>query len=193
MIRAFPDAAPIIGDLVAKNLDWPGADEIAKRLKTLLPPQIQAMEKMDGLPPEAQAAISQSQQQINELTQVIEQGKQLLAAKDQELNDLDRQLKDKQAEISVKAADSERKYSLGMAKITSDANTEEKKIIESQRELIVDTTLDALKMRVDTMANSSDEISALLSTINEPKEPSTKVVEITAPSGQVYSGTVSEQ
>lgn len=33
MIRAFPDAAMLIGDILAKNLDWPQADEIAERLK----------------------------------------------------------------------------------------------------------------------------------------------------------------
>jgi hypothetical protein len=32
LIRAYPAAAPYIGDLLVKNLDWPGADEIAKRL-----------------------------------------------------------------------------------------------------------------------------------------------------------------
>lgn len=35
LIRAFPAAAPVIGDLLAKNLDWPGADEISERLKAL--------------------------------------------------------------------------------------------------------------------------------------------------------------
>lgn len=37
-VQAFPDAAPVIGDLIAKNMDWPGAEEIAERLKKLLPP-----------------------------------------------------------------------------------------------------------------------------------------------------------
>ena len=190
MIRAFPDAAPIIGDLVAKNLDWPGADEIAKRLKTLLPPEIQAMEKMDGLPPEAQAAMANAQQQIKQYQQLVDQGKQMLGDKDQEIKDLSTQLKDKQAEISVKSIDSERKYNLGMAKITMDSNTEERRIIESQRELIVDTTIEALKMRIESMANPSDELTTLLSQMNEEKTPCTKTVEITAPSGEVYSGTV---
>lgn len=35
LIRAYPDAAPIMGDLLAKNLDWPGADEIAKRMEAV--------------------------------------------------------------------------------------------------------------------------------------------------------------
>jgi hypothetical protein len=41
MIRAYPSSAPIIGDLLAKNLDWPGAEEISQRLKAMLPPQVQ--------------------------------------------------------------------------------------------------------------------------------------------------------
>lgn len=32
LIRAFPPAAPLIGDLLARNLDWPGAEEVARRL-----------------------------------------------------------------------------------------------------------------------------------------------------------------
>jgi hypothetical protein len=35
MMRAYPAVAPVIGDLIAKNLDWPGADEIAKRLQAM--------------------------------------------------------------------------------------------------------------------------------------------------------------
>lgn len=37
LLRAFPQAAPVIGDLFAKNLDWPGAEEIAERLKAINP------------------------------------------------------------------------------------------------------------------------------------------------------------
>src|SRR5574340_929129 len=56
LLRAFPQAAPVIGDLLAKNLDWPGADEIAERLKAMLPPQVKGE---NGMPPEAQAKIKQ--------------------------------------------------------------------------------------------------------------------------------------
>lgn len=37
-IKVVPQAGPIIGDLIAKNLDWPGADQIQERLQKLLPP-----------------------------------------------------------------------------------------------------------------------------------------------------------
>lgn len=70
-LRIWPQAAPIVGDLVAKNLDWPGADEIAKRLKKMLPPQLQE----GGLPPEVQQMIEEGKQQIVAQGQVIEQMK----------------------------------------------------------------------------------------------------------------------
>jgi len=39
-LRVIPAAGPVIADLVAKNMDWPGAEEISERLKALLPPQV---------------------------------------------------------------------------------------------------------------------------------------------------------
>lgn len=64
-IRAFPPAAPIIGDLLAKNLDWPGADEIAKRLEAVNPAN------ENKLPPEVQQMIQQGQQAIQQLTEKV--------------------------------------------------------------------------------------------------------------------------
>jgi hypothetical protein len=36
LLRVYPQAAPVIGDILAENLDWPGAEEIADRLKQLM-------------------------------------------------------------------------------------------------------------------------------------------------------------
>ena len=38
MTQANPELWTMIGDLIMKNSDWPGADEIAKRLRKMLPP-----------------------------------------------------------------------------------------------------------------------------------------------------------
>lgn len=62
LIRAYPAAAEVIGDLLAKNLDWPGADEIADRLKKMLPPNLQ-----DG--PNSQL-VEQNRQLASENTQL---------------------------------------------------------------------------------------------------------------------------
>lgn len=71
LIRAYPDAAPVLGDLLAKNLDWPGADEIAKRLEKMLPPQVR--DDAGGVPPEIQAQLQQMGQTIQALGQQLQQ------------------------------------------------------------------------------------------------------------------------
>jgi hypothetical protein len=60
MIRALPAAAPVLGKHLAKNLDWPGADEIAEELEAMSQPQI---------PPELQQAIEEGKQEIAKLTE----------------------------------------------------------------------------------------------------------------------------
>jgi hypothetical protein len=67
-LRAIPTAAPLIADLVAKNQDWEGAEEIATRLAKTLPPGLNTPELRD-IPPQLQAVLSQMQQQIGQLTQ----------------------------------------------------------------------------------------------------------------------------
>ncbi len=71
-LQAYPNAAPIIGDLFAKNMDWPGAQEIADRLKKTLPPELQ--DQPDGgepLPPQVQGQLQQMNQMIEMLTQQV--------------------------------------------------------------------------------------------------------------------------
>jgi len=41
-LQYYPAAAPVIGDLYAKFMDWPGAEEVSQRLEYLLPPEIKA-------------------------------------------------------------------------------------------------------------------------------------------------------
>ena len=48
-IQAAPAAAVVVGDLVAKNQDWPGAQEVARRLKTLVPPQALTQEEREEM------------------------------------------------------------------------------------------------------------------------------------------------
>jgi len=61
-LRSFPDAAPVIGDLVAKAMDWPQAEEIAERLKAM------NQQGPEGMPPQIGEMIQQGQQQIQQLT-----------------------------------------------------------------------------------------------------------------------------
>jgi len=79
MVRAFPQAAPIMGDILADSLDWPRADEIAKRLKTLLPPNLQGEE--DGPDPQVLAMQQQMQEGLKAYQQMGQELEALKASK----------------------------------------------------------------------------------------------------------------
>jgi hypothetical protein len=82
MIRVYPAAAPLIGDLLAKNLDWPGAEDIAKRFEAMLPPQVKAA---DGDDDGRQQIIAQAQEQIQQIQQQAMQAVQQLQSENQQL------------------------------------------------------------------------------------------------------------
>jgi hypothetical protein len=78
IMRNVPDSAPVLGDVLIQNMDFPNADKVAKRLKALLPPQIQAIEAeetIEGLPPEAQDFAKQAMSQIQTLQGELEKEK----------------------------------------------------------------------------------------------------------------------
>lgn len=68
IVTQAPNLMPVVGDLMFKNADFPGSDEIAKRLKNMVPPQALG----EGVPPalqEAQGQIQKLMQQIAALVQ----------------------------------------------------------------------------------------------------------------------------
>jgi hypothetical protein len=69
-VQKFPELMGVAGDLVFKASDLPYSDEIAKRLQTLLPPQIQQqLAEGKDLPPEVKAAMAQVEQAAKQLQQ----------------------------------------------------------------------------------------------------------------------------
>jgi hypothetical protein len=69
LIQAAPQVLNIVGDLLVGNMDWNNAPEIAKRLKKMLPPQLQ--DDGDDATPEQQLA--KAQQQLQAMQQVHQQ------------------------------------------------------------------------------------------------------------------------
>lgn len=70
-IRAFPQAAQVTGDLVAKSQDWPDADRFAERLRKVIPPGVIGMDDMhDDEKQQAQEAMQQQQQMQQMQTQL---------------------------------------------------------------------------------------------------------------------------
>jgi hypothetical protein len=96
--RVNPAIMGIAGDLIVKAMDWDGADQIAERMKKMLPPQLQRDENDEEqkLPPEVETMIEQGKQQIEMLTKQVQEF-------EAEKDDKDDELRLKKYEIDVKA------------------------------------------------------------------------------------------
>jgi hypothetical protein len=101
LLQGNPQLWSVAGDLFVKNMDWPGAQEMAKRFAKTIDPKLMA----DGdKPPELQAA----EQQIQAMGQEMEQMHQMIqnVGKSIEMQDLKR--KDYEAEIKAYQAETQR-------------------------------------------------------------------------------------
>jgi hypothetical protein len=75
LLSAAPELMGVAGDLVFRNMDWPGADIIADRLAAANP--MAQIDDKSKVPPQVQMQLAMSQKQIQELTQAL-QAKDLL-------------------------------------------------------------------------------------------------------------------
>jgi hypothetical protein len=115
MIQAYPPAAPVLGDLLAKNLDWPDAAEVARRLHAMLPPQLQAAAGNDIAAdpmqhPVVQQAAAKAVAAINGLRQQNAGLGQQLTALQQ-----DRGIEGRRLEIDAFKAETDRLKAMGEA------------------------------------------------------------------------------
>ena len=78
-VQAYPNAFPLVGDLLTKHMDHPLAREMSTRLKALLPRS--AQEDDDNLPEEARAAVAQARQEAEQMRRQLQELEQQLAAK----------------------------------------------------------------------------------------------------------------
>jgi hypothetical protein len=109
MMRALPASAPILGKHLAKNLDWPGADEIAEELEQMGQPQI---------PPELQQQMEQLQEENAKLTEKVQQ----LEAD----NSVDQQKA--QGDLAIKSKVADQNFELGLRKLGQE------RILKSQQQ-----------------------------------------------------------
>lgn len=68
-MQAIPRIGEVASDLIVKSMDWPGAEDIAKRLEKTLPPGMVEKEGEEAAP---DPQVRQMQQQIQQLDQVIQ-------------------------------------------------------------------------------------------------------------------------
>ena len=70
LLSAAPELMQVAGDLVFRNMDWPGADIIADRLAAANP--MAQIDEKSKIPPQVQMQLAMSQKQIQELTQALQ-------------------------------------------------------------------------------------------------------------------------
>jgi uncharacterized protein with GYD domain len=101
LLQANPNLWAVAGDLFVKNMDWPGAQEMAKRFAKTIDPKLMD----DG---EDNPALQAAQQQMEAMGQEMEQMHQMLqnVGKSIEVQDQDR--KDYEAKIKAFEAETKR-------------------------------------------------------------------------------------
>lgn len=72
LLQANPELWRIAGDLFVKNLDWPGAEELAKRLAKIVPPELKDEDDTSPEMAQAKQVIDQLQQQVQSMQSMLE-------------------------------------------------------------------------------------------------------------------------
>ena len=100
LTQSYPKMMEIAGDLMVKNLDWPGAQEISERLKKLLPEGLlQDDEGQPQLPKEIQDRMAKQDEMIGHLTEALNKTQDTIDNKMAEIESKERM---KNAELQTK-------------------------------------------------------------------------------------------
>lgn len=104
LTQGNPALFPLIGDLMIRSMDWPQAEEIADRLKLMLPPQILEAEKKEegGPSPEVQAIMQQAQQAMAQKDELMQGAVQEIERLRQATEDMQKEVAEKMKELEIK-------------------------------------------------------------------------------------------
>jgi hypothetical protein len=97
LLQGNPQLWAVAGDLFVKNMDWPGADELAKRLAKTIDPKLMG----DDGDPALQAANMQMQamgQEMQQMQEMLQNVQQSMEAQDLEIKRFDSEVKAYDAE-----------------------------------------------------------------------------------------------
>ena len=199
LAQANPQVWMAGADILVRNLDWPGADELSERFKKMLPPELQDKEEGEGqqgaMPPQVQQVLQQAAQEIEQLQGALQEAKSGMDAKR-----LD-------AETKLQIAHSQQETQRYIAEINADAKKDVAELAGAiqlmAKKLDVPLSLSGEveedltepeaepEQKPDQMLMLADAIAAALSQ-NKPAK-SRKRMSIVAPSGAVYQGEIADE
>lgn len=142
MFARNPQLMATVGDLYFRNIDMPGADTIADRLKKMLPPQLQDQpEGQQEIPPQAAAQM----QQMNNALHMSEQHMQQLEA---QLQQLQFEQKAKVVESDAKLKEARVRQEAELARAMADVEIAKANAIDPARLDAAEQILAQLMMQV---------------------------------------------
>jgi hypothetical protein len=121
LTRAYPQLMQIAGDILAENLDMPKAQELAKRLHKLLPPELQ--DGQQPIPPQVKAQLEQAKQMLEALSKELEK-------RTQEVQEL------------------QSRQGIEMAKLQVNAQLEQQRLDSQEAIALLKAEIDAIKSRL---------------------------------------------
>jgi hypothetical protein len=142
-VKALPNTAQLVMDLIASEMDWPGAEKIAARLAKAVPPQMLTPDMKD-IPPQVQAMVQNLERQTQQLQQQLQQAM--------------RAIEDKQADRNVALEKIQADYEAKLLGIIAKTEAEGKKLALDQAELIASTLME--RMRMEQAANQPKQEKA---------------------------------
>lgn len=151
VLSADPALMQTAGDLLFRNMDFPGADVIADRLATLNP--LAEIDQHSKIPPQVQMKLKQSDEQIKQLTQQI-QSMEMMMKQRQDIEQIkqDNENKRKLMDVTARAHNTE---TIAEVKV-NDQNT---RSITSQNKTEIDAIVQLMLHNMDT-ARLQREIDA---------------------------------
>jgi hypothetical protein len=142
LLGADPSLMQTAGDLIFRNMDFPGADIIADRLATLNP--LSKVDEKSPIPPQVQMQMAQSQQQMEQMQQQIQQ-MQMMIKQRQDIEQVkqDNENKRKLMDVTARAHNTET-----MAEVrVNDQNT---RSLTSQNKTEIDAIVQLMLHNMDT-------------------------------------------
>ena len=142
MLAADPTLMQTAGDLIFRNMDWPGADVIADRLATLNP--LSQVDDKSPVPPRVQMQLAQSQAQMQQMQQQLQQ-MQMVIKQRQDIEQV-KQAAETNRELLRQTAKAHNTETMAEVKV-NDQNT---RAITSQNKVEIEAIMELLLHHMDT-------------------------------------------
>lgn len=147
--QALPNTAQLIADLIAKNQDWPGAQEMAARLAKAVPPNLLTPDQKD-VPPQVQAMMQAMDGQIKQLTQ---ERQQLIMA-----------LNEKQSDRAQRQDEIDKSFEAKLMKIIAD--------VEAKAEATHEKAVSNFNTHIGAQINElGKNVTMLMQSLEHPAQP----------------------